>query len=514
MDNSALITEGRFKKSTRNIAFSLLSQIIIVLFEALARRFFLQVFASEYLGLGSTFSSILNILSFAELGIGSAIVFSLYKPIAENNQSKIRSYMKVYRNTYWIIGSIVLIFGAALTPFLNLFVKEMPDIPYVQLIYLLFVFQSGIQYFFSYKITFLNANQQNYIFQRMQIIASFIKLGLQILSILIFKNYFMYLGSAILVIIVLDLVCSIFVNKKYPFIKGKAEKLEKEEVEHLKKNVFALLLYRVGNTLLVTIDTIVISKMLGIIPAAIYANYHLIITYSDTFFVTVLGTITPSLGNFMVGADADKKRELFKRLQNVYSWITTLVGVGMIVCFNPLISSWLGDKYLLDQSIVVMLVISLSLTNFQRPCSLIRDANGLFWYGKLRPLIMAIINIVASVILTYFFGMIGVVIGTIIAKLSTFVWYDPYIVYKHVFIKGLAEYFYDYIEKWIIFLLLAIVCVALCNKLPFVGWINFFAKAIIVTIIVNLAYINILKRTGEYIYLKDHLFNIFKKSKS
>lgn len=514
MENSVLLNEGRFKKNTRNIAFSLISQIIIVLFEALARRFFLQIFASEYLGLGSTFSSILNILSFAELGIGSAIVFSLYKPIAENNQTKIRSYMKVYRNTYLIIGSIVLVFGAALTPFLNIFVKEMPNIPHVQLIYLLFVFQSGVQYFFSYKITFLNANQQNYIFQRMQIIASFVKLGLQILSILVFKNYFMYLGSAIVVVVALDVVCSIYVNKKYPFIKGKAEKLEKEEIDRLKKNVFALLLYRVGNTLLVTIDTIVISKMLGVIPAAIYANYHLIITYSDTFFVTVLGTITPSLGNFMVGANADKKRELFKRLQNIYSWITTLIGVGMIVCFNPLVSSWLGDEYLLDQSIVVMLVISLSLTNFQRPCSLIRDANGLFWYGKLRPLIMAIINVIASVILTYFFGMIGVVIGTIIAKLSTFVWYDPYIVYKHVFIKGLPEYFYEYIEKWIIFLLLTIVCVALCNRSSFTGWLDFFVKASVVMVVVNLVYLYIFKNTGDYNYLKSHLLNIFKKSKS
>lgn len=514
MDNNLLLTEGRFKKSTRNIVFSLLSQIIIVLFEALARRFFLQVFTSEYLGLGSVFKSILNILSFADLGIGSAIVFSLYKPIAENNQAKIRSYMRVYRNTFLIIGTIVLICGAALTPFLNIFVKEMPDIPHIRLIYLLFVFQSGIQYFFSYKITFLTANQQNYIFQRMQIIASFVKLGLQITSILLLKNYFMYLGSTILVVAVLDVACSIYVNKKYPFVKGKAEKLEKKEIDCLKKNVFALFLYRVGNTLLVTIDTIVISKMLGVVPAAIYSNYHLIITYSDTFFVSVLGTITPSLGNFMVGANTTNKRELFKRIQNIYSWIATLIGVGMIVCLNPFVSLWLGNEYLLDQSIVVMLVISLSLTNFQRPCSLIRDTNGLFWCGKFRPLIMAIINIVASVILTYFFGMIGVVIGTIIAKLSTFVWYDPYIVYKHVFLNGLAEYFYEYIEKWIVFLLLTITCVALCNRLPFTGWLAFFAKVTIVMIVVNLVYLNIFKKSGDYNYLKNHLFNIFKKTKS
>lgn len=514
MNNSVTLTEGRFKKSTRNVLFSLLSQIIIVIFEALARRFFLQVFSSEYLGLGSTFSSVLNVLSFAELGIGSAIVFSLYKPIAENDHKKIRSYMKVYRNTYLIIGSIVLLLGSACTPFLNVFVKEMPDIPYVRLIYLLFVFQSGTQYFFSYKITFLNANQQNYIFQRMQIVSSVVKLSLQIVSILVFKNYFMYLGSAIFVTISLDIVCSFYVSKKYPFIKGKAEKLDKEEVQQLKKNVFALLLYRVGNTLLVTIDTIIISKMLGVVPAAIYANYHLIITYSDTFFVSVLGTITPSLGNFMVEAEADKKLELFKKLQNIYSWITTYLGIGMIVCFNPLIASWLGEEYLLSQEIVVMLVISLSLTNFQRPCSLIRDANGLFWYGKLRPFIMAIINIIASVLLTYFFGMIGVVIGTIIAKIFTFVWYDPYIVFKHLFKTGLKEYFYLYIEKWIVFLILAIMCTALCNRIPFTGWLLFFSRAAIVTLLVNLSYYVILKRTGDYYYLKEHFVSIFKKSRS
>lgn len=514
MTNNSSVAEGRFKKSTRNIIFSLLSQIIIFLFEVLVRRLFLQVFTSEYLGLGSTFSGVLNILSFTEMGIGSAIVFSLYKPIAENNQVKIRSYMKIYRNTYFIIGSIILVFGAALTPFLEFFVKKMPNIPYIRLIYLLFVFQSGIQYFFSYKIAFLNANQQNYIFQKMHILASFIKLGLQIVSILIFKNYFMYLVSAIVITIVLDIVCSIYVNKKYPFIKGKAEKLEKEETIQLKRNICALLFYKIGNTLLITIDTLVISKMLGVIPAAIYANYYLITSYSDIFFINVLGTITPSLGNYMVGADAAKKRELFKRLVNIYSWITTLIGVGMIVCFNPLISSWLGKEYLLDQSIVIMLVISLSITNFQRPCSLIRDTNGLFWYGKLSPLFMAIINVVASVILTYFFGMIGVVIGTIIAKLSSFVWYEPYIVFKHVFFKGLSAYFNAYVEKWVLFLTLAFTCTALCNRLPFTGWLDFFAKAIIVIMVVNVTYINILKKTGDYYYLKNHLVSIFKKSKS
>lgn len=507
------VSKSRFENSSRNIFFSLLSQILALILDVVCRRFFLHYISIEYLGLSTTFSSVLSILSFAEMGIGSAIIFSLYEPIKNNNKVKIKALMKLYRNVYYVVAAFILIVGSALTPFIKFFVKEIPNVPHVFVVYLLLVFQTGSLYFFSYKINFLNATQQNHIFRKVQIISNLAKSVLQIASILIFKNYFIFLGIAIFFSIATDVFCSVYVNIKYPFLKGKSEKLEEEELKKIKKNVFALFLYKVSNTISTTIDTILISKMLGVIPAAIYANYYLVINYADSFYNNVLGTITPSVGNLMVDSKLEKKKQFFKVLQSAYYWISTYMAVGMIVCFNPFISTFFGPQYLLSQSIVIALVISITLTNFQRPCSLMRDANGLFWYGKFRPLAMAIINLGASILLTHYFGIIGVVFGTVISKILTFVWYDPFVVFKHVLKDGLKEYFYNYIEKWLLLLIYAVVCVGICNKIELSGILQVLVNAGIATVIVNLGNYFINKDKPEFLDMKSYVSDLLKSIK-
>ena len=507
------VSESRFEHSSRNIFFSLVSQLLALVLDVICRRVFLHFIAIEYLGLSTTFTSVLSILSFAEMGIGSAIIFSLYEPIKKKDVVKIKSLMKLYRNVYYLVAAFIIIVGVSLTPFIGFFVKEIPDVPYVSIVYILLVIQTGSLYFFSYKINFLNATQQNHIFRKVQIITNLLKATFQIISILLFKNYFVFLGVAIFFALLTDIFCSIYVNIKYPFLKGKAEKLDSEEFKKIKKNVFALFLYKVSNTVSTTIDTILISKMLGVVPAAIYANYYLVINYSDSFYNNVLGTLTPSIGNLMVDSSLEKKKRFFKTLQASYFWISTYLAIGMLVCLTPCISTFFGSQYLLAQNVVIALVISITLTNFQRPCSLMRDANGLFWYGKLRPLFMAIINLGASILLTYYFGIIGVVIGTIISKVLTFVWYDPYIVYKHVLKKGLSEYFYNYIEKWAILFVLAVVCIGICNKIELQGILQLLVCAVVATVVANLGNYLIYKDKTEFQDLKNYIGRLLNKIK-
>lgn len=516
-DKMETVSQSRFANSSRNIFFSFVSQLLALVLDVVCRHVFLRYIAIEYLGLSTTFTSVLSILSFAEMGIGSAIIFSLYEPIKKGDNEKIKTLMKIYRNVYYIVAIFILVVGSLFTPFLRYFVKEMPDVPYVSAVYLLLVFQTGSLYFFSYKINFLNATQQNHIFRKVQIISNLIKATLQIISIILFKNYFIFLGIAIFFTLATDIFCSIYVSIKYPFLKGKAQKLNKEEIKKIRRNVFALFLYKISNTISTTIDTILISKMLGVIPAAIYANYYLVINYADSFYNNVLGTMTPSIGNLMVDSQLEKKKRFFKTLQSSYYWISTYLAVGMIVCFNPFVSTFFGEQYLLNQPVVIALVISITLTNFQRPCSLMRDANGLFWYGKLRPLFMAIINIGASILLTYYFGIIGVVIGTIISKVLTFVWYDPYIVYKHVLKDGLKDYYFDYIEKWLLLGLMAVTCVAVCNRIQLHGIYQLIANAIVATIIANLGNYFIYKERPEFNEMKNYfklLKNRIRKKKT
>ena len=216
--SSRSISKSRFRNSVVNTVASMFSQILSIILNIICRRVFVETLSIEYLGVSTTFSSILSILSLTELGIGSAIIYSLYKPIATDDKEKIKALMKLYQRVYQVIGLIIFVFGCSLTPFLNLFVNEMPDIPNIRWIYILLVVQNASSYFFSYKINFLTATQQNYISQKYYMVSHTIQIALQIVFLFLFRNYFIYLLTAI----VLPLIKNIFLTSyrfHLPFMK-------------------------------------------------------------------------------------------------------------------------------------------------------------------------------------------------------------------------------------------------------------------------------------------------------
>ena len=505
------ISRSRFANSAKNVMFSLASQLLTIVLNIIGRRVFVQVLDAEYLGVSTAFSSILSILALAELGVGSAIIYSLYKPIAVNDTEQIKSLMRLYRNTYWAIGTLIITAGLCLIPFLDFFVEEMPDIPHVTLIYIMLVLQTGITYFFSYKTSFLTATQQSYILQKYNMASTVIQLVLQIAVLLLWGNYFAYLALGIFCPFAKNACASMHIDRMYPFLKEKAQKLSKEATTPIKKNILALFVYKVCQKLSTTIDTLLISKMLGVTEVAIYSNYHLIINYSDMLFISVLGAITPSIGNLMTTDNVKKKQEFFSILQLLYYWVSTYLAVGLVVLFNPLIEIWLGADYLFSHSVVIALVISITLTNFQRPCSLLRDANGLFWYGKFRPLAMAIINLCISVFLVTRVGAIGVVIGTAASKLLTVVWYDAYIVYKHTLKTGLGKYFVKYALHWVLLGVLALLCNWLYVLIGIDGIGGLIIGFVLVTVIVNGAFLALFGRSTEFKYLLQMGKSVLKK---
>ncbi len=488
------------------MTFATISQIVTIGLNVISRAVFVRVLAAEYMGLSGLFSNVLGLLSLAELGIGAAITYSLYAPIKNDDHEKIKSFMRLYKMTYWAIGIFIFVVGLCLTPFIDSFIKERPNIPYLELIFILFVVQSSSSYFFSYKTHFFTATQNDYILQKYKIVFSFIQVVLQIFYLLVFKEYFGFLIIGIVFPFINNVYASVKVDEKYPYLKEKAKKLSSEELKPVKKNVLALFLYKIAQKLSATIDTIIVSKFMGIIEVAIYYNYHYILAFADMFFIQILGAITPSLGNLLVDDDNEKKVKTFGTLQFVYYWVGTYMGVGFIVLFNTFVNIWLGPDYLFPQAIVIALAISTTVTNFQRPCSLMRDAGGLFWYGKLRPVASMIINVVASILLVKLIGTIGVVIGTILSKVLTYTWYDPYIVYKHAIKGSLKKYFIKYLFHWGIFAAFAFGCDYLYKLTSLNGVLGLIVGFLIVTLIVNGGFILMFRNSYDYNYLKDNVF--------
>lgn len=498
---------SRIVNSSRNMSYAMLSQIVTIVLNLVSRAVFVKVLATEYMGLSGLFTNLLGLLSLAELGFGSAITYSLYKPIKDDNHDKIKSLMRLYKMVYWSIGFFIFVIGLGLTPFIDKFIKERPNIHYLELIFILFVVQSSITYFFSYKTSFLTASQNDYILQKYKIYFVTIQNVLQIGYLLLFKEYFGFLIIGILLPFLNNAYASYRIDKRFPYLKETAAPLAKEDLEPIKKNVIALFFYKIAQKLSATIDTLLISKFMGLVDVAIYYNYHFLLAYSDVFFIQILGTITPSLGNLLVSNDNENKVKVFKTLQFIYYWLSTYMGVGFIVLFNTFMTLWLGPNYLFPQSIVIALAVSATVTNFQRPCSMVRDAAGLFWYGKFRPIASAVINVIVSVVLVQFIGIIGVVIGTIISKLATYTWYDPYIVYKHALNDSLSNYFGRYIKASVLFAGLAFISDSFFKATQLTGILGLIIGFVIVTLVVNGFYILLYFKTPEFAYIKNNIVN-------
>lgn len=508
-------SDSRLINFSRNAMFAMLFEMLTAVLSFIVRWFFIRNLSIEYLGIGGLFTNILNILSLAELGAGTAIVYSMYKPLAINDVEKIKSLMRFYKRLYLCIGVIISILGVILIPFLSFLINEEPNIPHAEfiLIYIFTIVQTVSSYLFCYRYSIYSADQQEFIIKKYSMLFSVIRSLLQIGVLVFLKNYVEYLLIDILVTWFSNIFLSIKATKDYPYLKEKATELDKKSLKEIEKNIFALFIYKLGITVATTIDTLLMSKYFGLVAVGIYANYHLIVSYSDKFFSSVLGTITSSLGNLMVTGTDQKKNVVFSALQLIYYWLSTYLSVGLIVLFNPLIGYIFGKEYLFDKAMVTALVVNITFTNFQRPCSLTRDATGLFWHGKLRPLIMSILNIIFSLIAIRMFGMIGIVIGTILSKALTYAWYDPYIVYRYAIKGSLAKYYLNYVFQWGLLVALAIVCNTIYNYMNFGGFQNIIFGALMVTVVVNGTFLIINARNKTMRYLISLIKPILIKQK-
>lgn len=498
--------ESRTKNSIRNSTVSIVTQVLTVIINFVVKTVFIHTLGSEYLGVNGLFSNIITMLSLADLGIGVAIPYSLYKPLAENNQEKINVLMKFYAKIYNVIGIIVLTIGLSLIPFLGLMIKDMPDIPNLKLIYALFVIHSASSYFFVYKRFLIESDQKGYITSKIIFIFSTLLSVIQIILLLLTKNYVLFLLSSIVIVITQNIYISHKAVILYPFLKEKPkDKMAKEDIKDISKNVSALLIYRVGTVVTNGTDNIVISKFIGLVMVGIYSNYLLIINSLNTILNQVFNAITSSIGNLVVTTDGKRSSHVYEKLNLFNFWLYALCSICLLVLFNPFIEIWIGKDYLLPFYVVFLLVFNFYITGMQAVTTSFRNAYGLFWKAKYRPLIMIVINIIISVILVKFMGISGVILGTIISRLVTVTWLDPYIVYRYGFKKSPTRYYTKYMLLLIIFLLTAFFTNFIVGIIPGGNIIWLILKALVCFILVNGIFYLLFKDTDDFQYFYEKM---------
>ena len=500
--------QSRTRNSVINSLTSVTTQILTVVMNFVVKIVFTRTISMEYLGVNGLFANIITMLSLADLGIGTAIPYSLYKPLAEGDHHKVKVLMKFYSKVYNVIGVVVLLIGLGLIPFLPYLIKGGEGVPDLNLIYALFVIHSASSYFFVYKRFLIDSDQKGYITARITFIFSFVLSLVQIGILYLWHNFILYLVSSIVFVVLQNIYISHKATKLYPYIKEKTdEKLEKEDVKEITKNVGSLFIYKVGSVVTNGTDNMIISKFLGLIPVGIYSNYVLVTKSLNNVVSQLFTAITSSIGNLVVTTNKKHSRNVFERLLFLNFWFYAFFSIALMILINPFIDLFFGSKFVLSETIVIVLVVDFYLNGMQSVSTSFLNAYGLFYEGRFRPIFMIIVNIIVSLLLVHPFGIAGVLLGTIISRITTICWMDPRIVYKYGFKdeKAVWKYYIQYVGYFCLFLILGLSLYWLFHKIMIDHILMWIIMGILVSVIINLLFLLLFFKTKYFQYFYDKI---------
>lgn len=497
----------RFRKAIINTVAGVIGNLLAGMLQFISRIIFVRYLDDEYLGISSLFTNILSFLSLAELGIGTAIGFNLYKPLSDSNTQRIKSIMFLLKKAYNMIGFIIMGVGGGLLPFLPMLIKGNTDLVNINILYIMYLLQSASSYWFwGYKSILLQADQKLYLVKFYQVLCYLIVTTIQLITLAIYRNFMLYSIIGLTSNIITNILISITVDKKYPYINEKdCCLIKREEIQNILKNVFGMSLFKINTTIVNSADNIMISAFIHVRIVALYGNYQIIISGISQVIMQLFSGITASIGNLYVEESIEKSEFMFRCVQLLCYWVYSVVGIGILIFINPVIEFFFGEERLFTNDLVFLQVLYFIINGFQRTCFIYRDACGLFWKGKLRPIATSIINIFISIVLVYQMGLEGIVIGTILSWLLTTWWYDPILIYKLVFKKSPLKYFINYTKAVIVTLCTGAITLYISKVLPLDGSLKYAVQIILILLIPNLGYFVIYNKTMEFCYLKDAL---------
>ena len=492
-----------------------LGVIVVMITAFIVRTVFIKTLGTEYLGVNGLYSNILSVLSLTELGFGTAMIYSMYSPLANNDMEKLAQLLKLYKKVYIIIGTIVLALGLLLVPFLDVLIKNKPDIDGLTFYYILFLLNSVISYwFFAYRNSILQADQKSYIVNNYTTLFSIIKAILQIILLVCFKSFTVYLITQMVCTILQNLVLAIKVKKSYPvFDKKYKSKLPLNEKKKIFKDVRALLLQKVSFTILNSTDSLIISAFVGINWVGLLSNYIMIEEAITSVLSQIIMSVSASIGNLVAVDDKDRVYSFFNKIYFINYWLYSFSAIALFVLLNPFIELWIGDEFVVSKALVFALVARFLMAGFMNTMSTFRSSFGLFTQGKYLPVAVALINIVLSIGLSYVWGAFGVIIATPITRLIINAWHTPYVIYKCGFQKSVKPFYVKCIGEVVLVGLIMLVMNFISNAVFANGVtiLSFVIMVIITALLPNLIMLAIFYKTQEFRYFKTFLFNAFNK---
>lgn len=458
------MANSRAKNSVLNMATSVAIRVSTLILSFVSRTVFIYILGAEYLGLNGLFSNILSFLALSELGLGSAIAFLLYKPIADNDIERMKTVMHFYKKCYMVVGTVILLLGCCLMPFLKFLVNLDQPIPEnLYLVFFLFVLQSAVSYFFAaYKQTFNNANQKTYLLGKIEVAFTFINCIVDIVVLYLFRSFILYLLFKVFVVIAKNLVLSKKIDRLYPFLtESVTTKLSNEEVRKVFKDIYSVSVFRLGSVLFNSVSNIVTSAVVGTIVVGYYSNYTMIVKNSEILIMMAFHAVAAGIGNVVATESKEKQYAVYKKLDQLTFFVYGSCTILLFQLLNSFVKIWIGDldsSYILSQIIVILICANFYLNCSCQVLERFRIASGNFKVGRDLQVIGGVANIFLSVILAKTWGFEGVLASPFLCKL--FITVSPFVfrVGKSVFGKSYLAMAKEYLYKASVIILGCVLC--------------------------------------------------------
>lgn len=446
-------------KVKRNVFVSLLFKVINLIFIFLIRYFLVNYLGIEYQGLISLFTTIVGFLSIADLGIGSAITSSMYKPILNNDKKTVSALFYLYKKIYYIIALIVLIVGIILLNFIPLFIKDLHVDTDVYLSYLIVLLGTLTSFLYASHISLINAHQDTYksvLISSSVLIAEYV---FEIIVIVILKSFYLYLLCKVIFSLIQFLIFSLYIKKKYRYLYYyKKEIIDEESKKEIIKKSKAMLFHKIGSSLVLNMDEVIISALIGIGILGIYSNYVSLATSLISIFSLLFTPLIAGIGTLFVSNKVEKMYNYFHAMFGILFVVGVFCFLSFYLLSDFVIYYWLGKEFIFEISYVFVITLNYFLNFFRQVTLTYRDACGLFYYDRYKSIFEGIVNLILSIILALNFGFVGVLMATIITNLFLTLIIEPFVLYKYAFKKDIKSFYfkqYSYIIFFVLFLYLS-----------------------------------------------------------
>lgn len=490
--------------------WGVISNIVKMVLPFIVRTILLKLLGEQYLGLNGLFSSVLQVLNLADLGFGTAVVYSMYKPIANDDENTICALLAYFKKVYRIVGTAILGIGICLAPFLEYLISgEIPGDVNIYLIYFIYLGNTVISYWmFAYKGSLLAAHQRNDVSLKISTFLLFIQYGLQIGILFVIKNYYFYLLVLPVVSILTNVATAIATQRLYPqyVCRGQIDSIMQGNI---KKQIGGLFLSKVCGTTRNSLDSIFISAFLGLKNVAIYGNYYYILNAVHGLLSVTNTSMLGGIGNSVAKETVEKNYQDFKKFTFLYAWIAGWCSCCMFCLYQHFMDIWVGSELTFSFDIMLLFCVYfffLTMTDIKNTYT---DACGLWWENRTRSILETVVNLVLNIGLGYLFGVRGVLWATLITIIGINIIYGTKILFRYYFVnRSFIRQLIRYTVYFVMAVIVSVITYGVCMIIPNTGFIWLLAKGIVCVVLPNLLFYIMYCRTKIFLDSKPMIHKV------